>query len=124
MSPPLSREANRRSPLGDSLDLRFVVAHFPKPFFKQARQLWCVEIDRKQHCLGPGKDAAFQQYHALMQVQQRTPLGLAAAGVRSPLVAVLADAFLAWLKATVPQTLMSGVADSCRDSVRSTQRST
>ena len=75
------------------------MAHFPKPFFKQARQLWYVEIDRKQHCLGPDKDAAFQQYHALMQVQQRTPLGLAAAGVKSPLVAVLADTFLTWMKA-------------------------
>ena len=75
------------------------MAHFPKPFFKQARQLWYVEIDRQQVCLGPDKDEAFQQYHALMQARQRTPLGLAAAGVRSPLVAVLADAYLEWVKA-------------------------
>ena len=75
------------------------MAHFPKPFFKQARQLWYVEIDRKQHCLGPDKEAAFLQYHQLMQTQQRTPLGLAAAGVKTPLVAVLADAYLEWVKA-------------------------
>lgn len=75
------------------------MAHFPKPFFKKARQLWYVEIDRKQHCLGPDKEAAFVQYHQLMQVRQRTPLGLAAAGVRSPLVAVLADAYLEWVMA-------------------------
>lgn len=56
------------------------MAHFPIPFFKKARQLWYVEIDRKQHCLGPDKEAAFVQYHQLMQVRQRTPLGLAAAG--------------------------------------------
>ncbi len=75
------------------------MAHFPKPFFKQARQLWYVEIDRKQHCLGPDKEAAFHLYHQLMQAKQKTPLGLASAGVKTPLVAVLADAFLGWMKA-------------------------
>ena len=66
------------------------MAHFPKPFFKQARQLWYVEIDRKQHCLGPDKDEAFRQYHVLMQSQKTASLGQASAGATSPLVAVVA----------------------------------
>ena len=73
------------------------MAHFPKPFFKKARQLWYVEIDRKQHCLGPDKEAAFQQYHALMQARRVGELQRAAAGL-NPLVVVLADAFLEWVK--------------------------
>jgi hypothetical protein len=40
--------------------------HFPKPFFKKNRRLWYVEIDRRQHNLGPDKDEAFRQYHQLM----------------------------------------------------------
>ena len=74
------------------------MAHFPKPFFKQARQLWYVEVERKQHCLGPDKDEAFRQYHVLMQSQKMASLGQASAGATSPLVAVVADAFLEWVK--------------------------
>ncbi len=73
------------------------MAHFPKPFFKQARQLWYVEIDRKQVCLGPEKDEAFLKYHALMQARRRGELSQAVAG-SNPLFAVLADAFLDWVK--------------------------
>lgn len=35
--------------------------HFPKPFFKERRGIWYVEIDRKQYNLGPDKDQAFEQ---------------------------------------------------------------
>lgn len=42
------------------------MAHYPKPFFKKARRLWYVEINRKQINLGPDREAAFQQYHQLM----------------------------------------------------------
>ena len=42
------------------------MAHFPKPFFKKARGIWYVEINRKQVNLGPDKDEAFRQYHQLM----------------------------------------------------------
>ncbi len=45
--------------------------HFPKPFFKKNCQLWYVEIDRRQHNLGPYKDEAFHQYHQLMARPQR-----------------------------------------------------
>jgi len=40
--------------------------HFPKPFYKKARGVWYVEINRKQVNLGPDKDEAFRQYHQLM----------------------------------------------------------
>ncbi|MCA9078711.1 MAG: site-specific integrase [Planctomycetaceae bacterium] len=40
--------------------------HFPKPFFKKARGVWYVEINRKQFNLGSNKDEAFRQYHQLM----------------------------------------------------------
>jgi integrase/recombinase XerD len=40
--------------------------HFPKPFFKAKRGVWYVEINRKQHNLGPDKDEAFRRYHELM----------------------------------------------------------
>lgn len=40
--------------------------HFPKPFFKKARGLWYVQIDRRQVNLGPNRDEAFRRYHELM----------------------------------------------------------
>lgn len=50
------------------------MAHFPKPFFKKARRLWYVEINRKQINLGPDREAAFATYHQLM-AQPRTTAG-------------------------------------------------
>jgi len=63
--------------------------HFPKPFFKKARGVWYVEIDRKQINLGPDKDEAFRQYHQLMgkpREQHASPESLV----------VIIDAFLEW----------------------------
>ena len=34
------------------------MAHFPKPFFKKARGLWYVEINRQQFNLGADREAA------------------------------------------------------------------
>ncbi len=62
---------------------------FPKPFFKKARGVWYVEINRKQVNLGPDKDDAFRQYHQLMvqpRAQTASPESLAA----------IIDAFLEW----------------------------
>lgn len=71
------------------------MAHFPKPFFKKGRGLWYVQIDGRQVNLGPDKEAAFKQYHALMQ----SPTPVVAPQVSSsPLVVVLADAYLDWVK--------------------------
>ncbi|HEY2828017.1 MAG TPA: hypothetical protein VGJ04_10485, partial [Pirellulales bacterium] len=38
----------------------------PKPFFRKQTQTWYVEIDGKQHNLGPDKDAALKQYGNLI----------------------------------------------------------
>src|SRR5262249_25480131 len=51
---------------------------------------WYVQIDGKQHNLGPDRDAAFERYHALMQNRPRP--------VDCPLVVGMLDAFLDWLK--------------------------
>ncbi len=47
--------------------------HFPKPFFRTARQAWFVEIAGRQVNLGPDKDTAFRSYHGLMLSGQPTP---------------------------------------------------
>jgi|LSQX01.3.fsa_nt_gb integrase len=66
------------------------MAHFPKPFFKKSRGVWYVEIDRRQHNLGPDRDEAFRQYYQLMgQPRERkvSPQSLAA----------IIDAYLEWV---------------------------
>lgn len=64
--------------------------HFPKPYFRQNRGLWYVEIDRKQHNLGPDEEAAFERYHDLMREKPREVDFSLALGV--------IDAFLTWAR--------------------------
>lgn len=64
--------------------------HFPKPFFKKARGVWYVEIDRKQINLGSDKDEAFRQYHQIMATPQSE-----ATAPSDSMVAII-DAFLEW----------------------------
>jgi integrase len=67
------------------------MAHFPKPFFKKARGVWYVEINRRQINLGPDKDKAFHQYHQLMTAPpERTQT------VRGDSIVSVIDAFLEW----------------------------
>jgi integrase len=64
---------------------------FPKPFFKKARGVWYVEINRRQISLGPNREQAFQRYHELMaQPNERK--------VSADLLAVVVDAFLEWVQ--------------------------
>jgi hypothetical protein len=42
------------------------MAHHPRPWFRNSRRLWYVEIDGKQHNLGADRAQAFQRYHELM----------------------------------------------------------
>jgi integrase len=65
------------------------MSHYPKPFHRANRGLWYVQIDGKQHNLGPDKDEAFRRYHQLMQ---------APAPVTAMLVASVIDGFLEWTK--------------------------
>jgi integrase len=69
------------------------MSHFPKPFFKQARGVWYVEINRRQHNLGPDKDEAFRQYHELMAAP---PKRVPATTRRGDLVLTVIESFLDW----------------------------
>ena len=63
--------------------------HFPKPFFRESRRLWYVQVDGKQINLGPTEAEAFQRYHELMaEPQKRT--------VNPQSLAAIIDAFLGW----------------------------
>ncbi|QDT13489.1 tyrosine-type recombinase/integrase [Planctomycetes bacterium K23_9] len=74
------------------------MAHFPKPFYKKARGLWYVQIDRKQINLGPDRDEAFRQYHQMMS-QPR------AEHVSPESVVAIIDSFLDWVhKNRAPDT--------------------
>ena len=54
--------------------------HVPKPFYRKSRETWYVEIDGRQISLGKDRDAAFQQYHAIMaappEVRQNHSMGV------------------------------------------------
>lgn len=63
--------------------------HFPKPFFKKARGVWYVEINRKQINLGPDEKEAFRQYHLLMGSSREQAVS------PESLLAII-DAFLEW----------------------------
>lgn len=60
---------------------------FPKPFYREDRNLWYVQIAGKQHNLGSDKDEAFRRYHLLMQAPKP---------VASTLVVGIIDGFLDW----------------------------
>jgi integrase len=69
--------------------------HFPKPFFRKSRGLWYVQIGAVQHNLGPDEEAAFVEYHRLMQQPRDV---LRPKTTAKSVVAVL-DLFLEWTKA-------------------------
>jgi integrase/recombinase XerC len=68
------------------------MAHYPKPFFRPSRNLWYVQLDGKQIKLAADKDAAFTEYHRLMQHRAETPQPKPG----QQLVVTLLDEFLDW----------------------------
>lgn len=73
--------------------------HYPKPFYRKSRGLWYVQIDGKQHNLGPDREDAFRQYRNLMAQpkEQRQ--------VDPHSVASVVDLFLDWTqKHRAPRT--------------------
>lgn len=68
--------------------------HFPKPFFKQSRRQWYVEINRRQICLGPDRQLAFDRYHDLM----RRPPEPRPRAVNASAFAAIVDSFLDWVQ--------------------------
>jgi integrase len=65
--------------------------HHPKPFFRPSRRLWYVQIDGKQHNLGPDEHQAFERYHDLMRNRPREKADVS-------LALGVIDAFLTWAK--------------------------
>jgi hypothetical protein len=43
----------------------------PQPFFRKDRQLWYVQIDGKQHKLGPDEEPSWQLYYELMAARAK-----------------------------------------------------
>ena len=73
--------------------------HHPKPFYRKPRKLWYVQIDGKQHNLGPDREAAFRRYHELMREPKQTR------GVAPKSVVGLINQFLDWCeKHRAPKT--------------------
>src|SRR5271168_4446043 len=69
------------------------MAHFPKPFFRSARNAWFVQIGDRQVKLSADKDEAFTRYHEMMAKPSLPPVTQAEAG---KLVVVIVDEFLDW----------------------------
>lgn len=73
------------------------MAHYPKPFFRPARNLWYVQLNGRQFNLGADQAAAFKNYHALMQqhaeAKPEQPITLPGS---DRLVVVIVDDFLDW----------------------------
>jgi integrase len=73
------------------------MAHYPKPFFRPARNLWYVQLSGKQVNLGSDKAVAFKTYHGLMQQRAESEPGQpVATPALSRLVVVLMDEYLDW----------------------------
>jgi integrase len=70
------------------------MSHFPKPFFRSARNAWFVQIDDRQIKLAADKDEAFTRYHELMAQPAAAP-AIPQADAK-PLVVVVVDSFLDW----------------------------
>ena len=64
------------------------MAHFPKPFFRTARNSWFVQIGPRQINLGTDRVAAFARYHELMARPEATPVPATEA---AKLVVVIVD---------------------------------
>ncbi len=78
------------------------MAHFPKPFFRQTRNLWYVQVQGKQINLGSDREQAFQRYHELMQTPLESSVSVTSNGI---LVVQVLDVFLEWCqKNKAPRT--------------------
>jgi integrase len=81
--------------------------HFPKPFFRSARQCWFVEIDGKQIKLSPDREEALRLYGELLAKPR-------AAKLASDSVAVLMDIFLDWCEQHRPGRTYEWYKERCQ----------
>ncbi len=68
--------------------------HFPKPFYREQRGLWYVQIHGKQVNLGADRNAALARYHALMAEAGHVETATTVATTQPVLVII--DEFLDW----------------------------
>lgn len=71
------------------------MSHYPKPFYREPRRLWYVQIDGKQINLGRDEAEAHRRYHELMANRDTKPT---VPEPRSDLVVNVLDAFLEWVQ--------------------------
>ena len=69
------------------------MARKPKPWFWEARQIWCVNLRGERHYLGPDEKEAHRQFHELMARPEGAPPPKPKAD-DEPLVADILDSFL------------------------------
>ncbi len=86
--------------------------HYPKPFFRENRCLWYVQVDGKQINLGADRETAFRQYHQLMQQPAQTATSTAAVSVAS-----IVDAFLDWSQKHQAERTYSRYGEYCQSFV-------
>ena len=67
--------------------------HYPKPFFRTARNSWFVQIGDRQIKLSPDKEAAFARYHELMA---KPPPAVTAGRSSAVSSSFIIDEFLDW----------------------------
>lgn len=89
-----------------------------KPWHRKSRNAWFVEIEGKQHNLGPDKEEALRQFHALMAKAPEKP--------GSGSVAAMLDAFLVFSgehKAEATVDWYQGYLQDFLDYLKTTRRS-
>ena len=70
----------------------------PTPWWREDRQAWFVQINRKRHNLGKNKKQAWKRYYELMAQPAKR-------AVPSDSLAAIVDAFLEWVsKNRAPDT--------------------
>jgi hypothetical protein len=84
---------------------------FPKSWYRPSRRTWYVEIDGKQHNLGPDRDQALERYHALMSDRPRDADCSLAVGV--------VDSFLEWVRQNQAQRTYEWYRRHCEAFARS-----
>lgn len=69
------------------------MAHYPKPYYREKRGTWYVQIGKTEHTLGRDKDEAFRLYHELMG---RKPEERQSVAPSAHTAAEVIDLFLEW----------------------------
>ena len=90
--------------------------HYPKPFFRENRGLWYVQLHGSQINLGRDRDEAFRRYHELMARPDEPPRPKGDSAL-----AVL-DAFLGWCRANKADRTFEWYRDYLESFARSIPR--